>query len=150
MRQAARSFVVFLMRAITRAVFIVAILSVCGSAAAQSPPNPNYQRQPLFASYADFKSQLLSIVGIADAAQRDTQLNAFWTTLKNAGQVPYAQGNQYAYLYRGTATSVAFAGDFNSWNPSAASARPRTSLAQTCGSAKARCQQLAAPTTRLS
>jgi enterochelin esterase family protein len=91
--------------------------------AAQSPPNPNYVRQPLFDSYADFKNELLSIVGIADATQRETELNAFWTTLQSGGQVPYAHGNQYAFLYRGNASSVSFAGDLNSWNPSASSAR---------------------------
>ena len=84
--------------------------------ASQSPPNPDYVRQPLFDSYADFKNQLTSIVGIADATQRNNALNAFWTTLQNAGQVPYAQGNQYAFLYRGNATTVQFAGDFNGWN----------------------------------
>jgi enterochelin esterase family protein len=90
---------------------------------AQSPPSSTYQRQQIFNTYADFKSQLQSIVNIADATERNTQLNAFWTTLQNAGQIPYAQGNQYAYLYRGNATSVSFAGDFNSWNPSASSAQ---------------------------
>lgn len=97
---------------------------------AQSPPSSTYQRQQIFASYADFKSQLQSIANIADATQRNDQLNSFWTTLQNAGQIPYAQGNQYAYLYRGTATSVAIAGDFNSWNPSASSA-PATNYAGT-------------------
>jgi hypothetical protein len=90
---------------------------------AQSPPDPNYTRQQIFASYADFKAELLSIVGISDPAQRDSQLNTFWNTLRSAGQVPYAQGNQYAFLYRGTGSSVQFPGDFNSWNPSAASAQ---------------------------
>jgi enterochelin esterase family protein len=102
----------------------VVIFFLSSSAAvAQSPPNPNYQRQQIFESYADFKAQLNSIVAIADATQRDAQLNAFWQNLQNAGQVPYAQGNQYAFLYRGSATSVAFAGDLNGWNPSASSAQ---------------------------
>jgi enterochelin esterase family protein len=97
---------------------------------AQAPPSATYQRQQIFASYAEFKSQLQSIVAIADATQRNTQLDAFWKTLRDAGQVPYAQGNQYAFLYRGTATSVAFAGDFNSWNPASSSA-PATNFAGT-------------------
>ena len=125
MRQADRSYLTLLLRGGLPAVCFIACGILASGAVGQSPPNPNYQRQPLFASYADFKSQLLSIVGVADPAQRDSQLNTFWTTLQNAGQVPYAQGNQYAYLYRGniTTTSVAFAGDFNSWNPSAGSAQ---------------------------
>src|SRR4051812_23535663 len=95
---------------------IVIWLLFTASASAQSPPNPNFQRQQVFPSYADFKSQLLSIAAIQDTSQREAQLNNLWTTLQNAGQIPYAQGNQYAFLYRGTATSVAFAGDLNSWN----------------------------------
>lgn len=107
---------------------ILIVLLAAPRLTAQSPPNPNYVRQPLFDSYADFKTQLESIVGIADATERNNALNTFWTTLQSAGQVPYAQGNQYAFLYRGAATSVAFAGDLNSWNPSAG---PATNYAGT-------------------
>jgi enterochelin esterase family protein len=89
--------------------------------AAQSPPNPNYVRQQIFPSYADFKAELLSIVGISDPVQRESQLNTFWNTLQAAGQVPYAQGNQYAFLYRGNASSVYFPGDHNGWNAPSAS-----------------------------
>jgi enterochelin esterase family protein len=89
---------------------------------AQSPPDPNYVRQRIFPAYSDFKAELLSIVGIADPTQRESELNAFWTTLQNAGQVPYAQGNQYAFLYRGNGSSVAFPGDLNGWSTSAGSA----------------------------
>jgi enterochelin esterase family protein len=104
-----------------RWTFLVVLLAP--HVAAQSPPNPNYVRQEIFPSYADFKNELLSIVGISDPTQRESELNAFWTTLRGAGQVPYAQGNQYAFLYRGNATSVSFAGDLNGWNPSTSSAR---------------------------
>jgi enterochelin esterase family protein len=104
------------------AIATILALWTAQSVTAQSPPNPDYVRQPLFDSYADFKSELQSIVAIADATQRNNALNTFWTTLQNAGQVPYAQGNQYAYLYRGNATNVQFAGDFNGWNPSSGNA----------------------------
>jgi len=130
MRQAARSSAKLHLCPCLRGTLLVACLMLGDRAAAQSPPNPNYQRHPLFASYADFKSHLLSIVGIADAAQRDSELSTFWQSLQNAGQVPYAQGNQYAFLYRGSAMSVAFPGDFNSWNPAAGSA-PATNFAGT-------------------
>ena len=104
---------------------LAAIIGLLASAIlqAQSPPDPDYLRQQIFPSYADFKAELLSIVNITDPALRESELNAFWTTLENAGQVPYAQGNQYAFLYRGSATSVSFAGDLNGWNPSAGSAQ---------------------------
>jgi enterochelin esterase family protein len=107
---------------------VVFLLIAAAHSQAQSPPNPNYVRQPLFNSYAEFKSELTTIVGIADATERNNALNAFWTTLQNAGQVPYAQGNQYAFLYRGNASTVQFAGDFNGWGPQSATNYPGTNL----------------------
>ncbi len=97
-----------------------AILIVARVLAAQSPPDPDFVRQEIFPSYADFKSELLSIVDLADVGERTAQLNAFWTTLQNAGQVPYAQGDQVAFLYRSSASSVSWPGDFNGWNPNSA------------------------------
>ena len=84
---------------------------------AQSPPDPNFQRQQIFSSYQEFKNQLTAAAGNA------TQLDAFWTQLKNAGQIPYAQGGQMAFLYRGAATSVSFPGDFSGWDPNQSSAK---------------------------
>jgi enterochelin esterase family protein len=81
------------------------------STSAQAPPDPNYQRQQIFPSYQDFKT------AVTAAVANPAQLDALWTQLRNAGQIPYAQGNQVALLYRGAATSVSFAGDFNGWNP---------------------------------
>lgn len=54
-----------------------------------------------------------------DASERAARLNTLWSNLQAAGQVPYAQGAQYALLYRGSASTVAFAGDHNNWQPSA-------------------------------
>ncbi len=85
---------------------------------AQSPPDPNYVRQTIYPSYLDFKTDLLATVNIADPVQRAAELDTLWTTLQNAGQVPYAQDNQVAMLYRGSASSVAWPGDFNGWSPS--------------------------------
>jgi len=91
------------------------------SAVAQSPPDPNYQRQTIFPSYADFMTELLTTVNIVDPVQREAELDTLWATLQNAGQVPYAQDDQVAFLYRGSAGSVAWPGDFNGWNPSSSS-----------------------------
>jgi enterochelin esterase-like enzyme len=90
---------------------------------AQSPPDPDFVRQQIFDSYGDFKAELLSIVSISDPGQRESELSALWTTLQDAGQVPYAQGNQFAFLYRGSGSSISFPGDLNSWNPSSSSAQ---------------------------
>ncbi len=88
---------------------------------AQSPPDPNYVRQQIYPSYQSFKNDLLATVGIADPAQRTTALNSFWSNLQAAGQVPYAQDGQVAFLYRGNVGSTSWPGDFNGWNPSASS-----------------------------
>jgi enterochelin esterase-like enzyme len=41
--------------------------------------------------------------------------------LQDAGQVPYAQNNRVAFMYRGAGGAVSWPGDFNGWNPSASS-----------------------------
>lgn len=98
----------------------VALMLVAGLACGQAPPDPNFERQTLFSSYAEFKNELLSIVNVADEGDRLAQLNQLWSTLQNAGQVPYAQDNQVAFLYRSPASSVSWPGDFNGWNPNSA------------------------------
>lgn len=87
--------------------------------AAQSPPDPNYVRQQIYPSYQDFKNDLLATVGIVDPTQRTAAVNSLWSNLLSAGQVPYAQDNQVAFLYRGSGSTVSWPGDFNGWNPSA-------------------------------
>jgi enterochelin esterase family protein len=102
-------------------IFLFAALLTFSKAAAQSPPNPNFHREQIFGSYQEFKDRLNGIAAVPDAAQRQSELNTFWTQLRNAGQVPYAQGDKTAFLYRGAVTSVSLAGDFNGWNPSSSS-----------------------------
>jgi|GEM_PF-512272 len=95
---------------------------LCGMTAfAQSPPNPNYVRQEIFSSYQEFKNELLTTVGIVDPTARNAAVNSLWSTLRTAGQVPYAQDDQVAFLYRGSASSVSWPGDFNGWNAGSAS-----------------------------
>jgi enterochelin esterase family protein len=101
---------------------MVAVLVGIASAKAQSPPDPHYVRQQVFPSYQAFKDELAAISATADAAARTVRLNTLWTQLRAAGQTPYAQGNQMAFLWRGSATSVSVAGDFNSWSATASRA----------------------------
>ncbi len=91
-------------------------------AAGQSPPDPDYVRGTVYPSYADFKADLNGIAAMPAGASRDAAMDSFFSTLQAAGQVPYAQGNQMAFLYRGSATSVAFPGDHTGWSPSSGSA----------------------------
>jgi enterochelin esterase-like enzyme len=90
---------------------------------AQSPPDANYVRGNVYASYNDFKADLNGIVAMPAGAARDNALDSFFSTLQAAGQVPYAQGSQTALLYRHpSATSVAFPGDHTGWSSSSSSA----------------------------
>ena len=75
---------------------------------AKAPPEPSFQRRQIFSCYQAFKDELSAIAATADAAARHERLDALWSSLVAAGQVPYAQGNRYAMLYRGPAKSVAF------------------------------------------
>ena len=103
-----------------QAITLVACLAFAPvSAWAQSPPDPDYVRQQIFPSYDDFKNELLATVNIADPTARQTELDALWANLQAAGQVPYAQDGQVAFLYRGFTGTVSWPGDFNGWNPSA-------------------------------
>jgi enterochelin esterase-like enzyme len=110
------------------AVGLIGVVLVATSTTAQSPPDPDYVRQPLFASYDAFKGELQAIVDVSDATERQSQLDGFWDTLKDAGQVPYAQGDRYAFLYRGSQNSVGWRGDFNGWGVSSGTKYAGTDL----------------------
>jgi len=89
----------------------------------QTPPNPDFVRGEVFPSYQAFQDELAAIVATVDANERTARLNVLWTNLRAAGQVPYAQGNQYAMLFRGSASSVSFAGDLTNWQPNSTATR---------------------------
>lgn len=100
-----------------RIVTLGGVLLVAAACHAQSPPSPDFVRKPVFASFQEFKDRLTAISNVADATQRLAELNALWSQLQAAGQVPYSQDGQVTFLYRGAANAVAWAGDFNGWNP---------------------------------
>lgn len=70
-----------------------------------------------FRSFTEFRNALGQVVTIADPAERESQVNALWSRLKGDNQIPYRFGDSVAFLYRGEATAVAWAGDFNGWKP---------------------------------
>ena len=96
-----------------------------GLVLAQSPPDPDYVRQPVFDTYDEFRAALDAATGLTDTAARNAAVNALWNDLTAAGQVPFAIGDQAALLYRGSASSVSWRGDFNGWAES-----PGTRLGQ--------------------
>jgi len=72
-----------------------------------------------FKSFSDFKFKLDSICNLQDETLRNNSINAFWDTLKAHGKIPFTHGDSVAFIYRGSASSVKWAGDFNGWNPNA-------------------------------
>ncbi|MFA5646686.1 MAG: alpha/beta hydrolase-fold protein [Bacteroidales bacterium] len=70
-----------------------------------------------FSSFADFRKTLDTIAAITDENLRLEMMDSFWDSLKINKQVPFVFNDSVAFLYKGTATSVKWAGDFNSWNP---------------------------------
>ncbi|WP_428390021.1 alpha/beta hydrolase-fold protein [Mucisphaera sp.] len=97
------------------AALSILTLTATNARAQYQPENP---RQPIFDSYNDFTSQVLALSTIVDDAERTAAVDDFWNTLRAAGQVPFAIDDRVVFMYRGPASSVAWAGDFNGWNPS--------------------------------
>ena len=92
-----------------RSLLAVALASLAAPVLAQ-PDLP-------FATFAQFTDSLAAIGAIADDDARDDALDALWTDLVAAEQVPFALGDSAAFLYRGSAGSVQVAGDHSSWSP---------------------------------
>lgn len=70
-----------------------------------------------FESYADFQQTLYNIILIEDSIERENTLLAFWDSLKLNRQIPFAINDSVAFLYKGQADSVSWAGDFSGWKP---------------------------------
>ncbi len=73
--------------------------------------NPDY-----FTNYDTFITKLTNLTGSADSS---AQLNTFWDDLIATGNFPFAVGTKVAFLYRGTASSISWAGMFNNWDMNA-------------------------------
>lgn len=80
---------------------------------------PQTVRSQVPDSYQAFKDSLALFSGLTGATERTNRLNAFWNRLKAAKRIPFAVGNQVAFMYKGAGSSTtAIAGDFNGWSPS--------------------------------
>ncbi len=75
-----------------------------------------------FSSYAALEDSLNAVASITDAQDRGARLDALWDILKADGQVPFRVADSAAFLYRGSANSVSFPGDFNGWSPAGSAA----------------------------
>ena len=62
-----------------------------------------------FTQYADPIHQLHL------ALKKTIAIDELWSSLKKSNQIPFIAGDSVAFLYRGTAKSVDWMGDFNGW-----------------------------------
>lgn len=69
-----------------------------------------------FIDYDAFITKLNNLTGSADSS---VQLNSFWNDLTATGNFPFAIETKVAFLYRGSANTVNWAGMFNNWNTGA-------------------------------
>lgn len=65
-------------------------------------------------TYAGFKADLARMASVTDF---DPLIDAVWDTLRAHDRFPFVHQDSVMFLYRGTSSSVAVAGDFNGWNP---------------------------------
>lgn len=70
-----------------------------------------------FSSIYDLIKTFNAIASIEDQAERDEKMNSLWDSLKTNKQIPFVFDDSVAFLYKGTASTVKWAGDFNGWNP---------------------------------
>jgi enterochelin esterase-like enzyme len=89
------------------------ILILVASATASIAQQSGYP----FKSFTEFRRTVNQIANISDPAERNNQANSLWTKLKGDNQIPFKFGDSVAFLYRGQAKTVSWAGDFNGWKP---------------------------------
>lgn len=70
-----------------------------------------------YASFADFKNALSLATELEDELTRDLKIGNLWNSLKGHHQIPFVMNDTVAFLYKGDANQVNWAGDFNGWNP---------------------------------
>jgi enterochelin esterase family protein len=108
-----------------RSSFLLACLAVAlvGCATTEnvetvSTPIPEPAMTPVvpFGSFAGMKAALQEAANLEDAGARSKALDDFFAILKKGGHLPYASNDSVAFLYRGPAEHVSFAGDFNGWD----------------------------------
>ncbi len=118
------------MRLLPRPALVAAALGLCAlaaprPAAAQAPSDPSYRRLAMsaFPTARALTDSLARLAATSDATLRAATLDRLWADLRAAGQVPFAAGGEVVWLWRGAASSVAWAGDMTGWQPRAAGTR---------------------------
>ena len=71
------------------------------------------------ASAQDLLDRLDALAVMTNDAAREAETDALWSALQATGPIPFVRADTAVFLYRGSDSTVAVAGDFNSWTPSA-------------------------------
>ncbi|MCX6226348.1 MAG: alpha/beta hydrolase-fold protein [Bacteroidia bacterium] len=95
-----------------RPIVLISLLAVISVQAAICQP-AGYP----YKSLAEFRKAADQIGNISDPAQRENQVKELWDKLKADNQIPFRLGDSVAFLYKGEANTVSWAGDFNDWKP---------------------------------
>ncbi|QDU70938.1 alpha/beta hydrolase [Mucisphaera calidilacus] len=90
--------------------------------------DPFFEREQPYGSYEELRAEVMALPAITDDGERTAALNALWSNLVSSNQVPYVFDDRVAFLYRGVASSVSWAGDFSGWRPVAGENVPGTDL----------------------
>ncbi len=70
-----------------------------------------------FKTFTEFRVYVDQTTNISDPADRNARINDLWIKLKGDNQIPFRMGDSVAFLYKGDASSVSWAGDFSGWKP---------------------------------
>ena len=101
-------------------ILLACLILFAGCGGAPEPETQTPEGARSMASFAAFKDQLITATDLQDSVARAEAVDALW---KSLDRIPFVAGGQVAFLYRGPANHVSFAGDFTGWSPDAAVAR---------------------------
>ncbi|MBI3482562.1 MAG: hypothetical protein HY015_06240 [Bacteroidetes bacterium] len=68
-----------------------------------------------YTSFRNKLQQLQQISSVTDSVQRQSEIEQWWSALRQQDEIPLIVEDSVAFLYQGEAKSVVWTGDFNGW-----------------------------------
>ena len=68
-----------------------------------------------YSNYSNTLTKIYSLSNVVDDSARLNQTEQLWNSLVKSNSIPLVQEDSVAFLYRGKANTVSWAGDFNGW-----------------------------------
>jgi enterochelin esterase-like enzyme len=93
-------------------ILLVFCMNISNSQTIAQPLDPNQIK-----SIHRLREILDSLGNSTVAIQREKQVNEFWDILILKQRIPFVLNDSVLFLYKGNVHNVAWAGDFNGWNP---------------------------------